>query len=331
MELADRKYVIISDLHLGDGGSADDFRDNENCLAAALDYYHERGYHLILLGDIEEFWQFDLGKIQQRYDATIYSRMRAFGDDCVHRVFGNHDIDWAVYPDPAKNDPLPAVSAVEALKLKNVQGRVCLLLTHGHQGSLDSDKNSWLSRAGVHLFARFESLAKFLRLYGQSSAIKSMIATDYERIMYSWACKNRAILICGHSHRAIFASRSHGEEMRARAGELQTMLQQANLSKKEEAGVRKDLQAVYREIWEEESKGRCLAPTDCSIASKPCYFNTGCGIYNDGLTAIEIADDRIALVKWPRDISAITAPEIYKQGKLSVIMEATVAPNLKPA
>jgi len=32
---------------------------------------------------------------------------------------------------------------------------------------------------------------------------------------------------------------------------------------------------------------------------KPTYFNTGCCCYNDGnLTGIEIADNKIRLVKW---------------------------------
>jgi UDP-2,3-diacylglucosamine pyrophosphatase LpxH len=322
LNLAGRKYVIISDLHLGDGGSADDFRENEMCLAVALDYYRQRDYHLILLGDVEEFWQFDLDSIRRRYDSTIYCRMREFGDDRVHRVFGNHDIDWAAYPDPAKNHPLPVVGAVEAIKLRNASGKAPILLTHGHQGSLDSDKNSWLSRAGVHFFAKFESAARFLGLYGQSTATKSMIATDYERIMYSWALKNKAILICGHSHRAIFASRSHCEEMRAKAGQLQSALRLADISKKREMEIRGELQSVYRKIWAEESRGRCIAPADRSGNPRPCYFNTGCCIYSDGLTAIEIANEMISLVKWPRDAGPTTTPAIFKRERVRNIVES---------
>ena len=58
--LEGRKYAVISDIHLGDGGRADDFRNNEETLGTALQHYRNSGYTLILLGDIEELWQFEL-------------------------------------------------------------------------------------------------------------------------------------------------------------------------------------------------------------------------------------------------------------------------------
>ena len=60
LETAGQKYVLLSDIHLGDGGRADDSRNNEQALVDALRHYAGAGYTLLLLGDIEEFWQFDL-------------------------------------------------------------------------------------------------------------------------------------------------------------------------------------------------------------------------------------------------------------------------------
>ena len=78
-----KKYAIISDCHMGDGGDADDFHENEPALMKALDHYRRRGYTLILLGDMEEMWQFDLDRIVERYDRNIYRKIRQFGDDRV--------------------------------------------------------------------------------------------------------------------------------------------------------------------------------------------------------------------------------------------------------
>jgi len=35
----------------------------------------------------------------------------------------------------------------------------------------------------------------------------------------------------------------------------------------------------------------------------PCYFNTGCGHFRNGITNIEIEGDKIRLIKWKRNKS----------------------------
>jgi hypothetical protein len=62
-----QKYVIISDLHMGDGGEADDFWKNKDTMLRALEHYKKNGFKLILLGDVEELWEFDIGEIKNRY------------------------------------------------------------------------------------------------------------------------------------------------------------------------------------------------------------------------------------------------------------------------
>jgi hypothetical protein len=68
LETDGQKYVMMSDIHLGDGGQADDLQNNERVLLDALSYYSGDGYTLVLLGDIEELWQFGLEAIVRRYD-----------------------------------------------------------------------------------------------------------------------------------------------------------------------------------------------------------------------------------------------------------------------
>ena len=154
------KFVILSDLHLGDGLVSDDFVDNEATLMKALRYYRTHNYHLILLGDIEEFWLFDIDSIVKRYNGSVYEEIRAFGDDRVHRVFGNHDSEWGRLKDPTRNTPLKVNFASEALKMHGGDGEVRVMLVHGHQGSRNSDKSSWISRFFVRLFKKLKPVAK---------------------------------------------------------------------------------------------------------------------------------------------------------------------------
>lgn len=300
LDTAGKKYVMMSDIHLGDGGKADDFHENEKVLEKALKKYKQEGYGLILLGDIEEFWQFDQEKINDRYNRSIYKAIRSFGDKQVFRVYGNHDIEWGTLEDPAKNQPVRAIAAFEALKLKDKDGNIRIMMVHGHQGSKESDKTSWLSRFAVRLFKFVEPLAGALGLYGHPSATKSQVAKDYERIMYGWAKKEKVILICGHSHRAIFAATSYLDRLEE---EMLDIGVQLRLRKDDRAfcdAKLKEMEKLRKKIADERVKDRDIEKVEKRGKPKPCYFNTGCALFTDGLTAIELDNDELRLVKWNR-------------------------------
>ena len=309
IEIQDRKYVIISDIHLGDGGGADDFHKNEKIVEKALDYYRTQGYTLILLGDIEELWQFDLHTVTKRYENTIYRAIREFGnhhnEDCVYRVFGNHDLEWGYSKDPIRNAMNGRVCATESLIMKDSEGNRRILLVHGHQGTGDSDKYAWVSRPFVRLFRYVEPMARNMALYRSPSITKSSVPKSYEKKLYSWAKKNRVLLICGHSHRAMFGSLSYADHLKTQIAFLGGT-QGENKAKLEKA---------HAELSEERRKGRENDPVDPGKKPLPCYFNTGCALYEGGMTAIEIFDDTIRLVKWRKD--ATVNPEPYQTESLS--------------
>jgi UDP-2,3-diacylglucosamine pyrophosphatase LpxH len=301
LPLENSKYLIISDIHFGDGGKSDDFRNNVDALKAALQYYNDNNYTLILLGDIEELWQFSLPTIVKRYKNRNYKYMKAFGNDRYIRVFGNHDIDWSTFRDPALKNPEKVHHAHEALKLVDSSGNVRVLLVHGHQGSTESDKLSWLSRIAVKGFKLVEPVAKAIGLYGHSSATKSQIATDYEQIMYAWARENMTILICGHSHRAIFASISYAVKLHDKLYEAQKEANAVKNNKEEYKKKRKVVEKLLDELMDETKKGRDIDPSAGEDKTLPCYFNDGCGLYTDGITNLEIDGDNIRLVKWDNE------------------------------
>jgi UDP-2,3-diacylglucosamine pyrophosphatase LpxH len=309
-----QKYVIMSDLHMGDGGKADDLRHNKDTLIRALDHYKKRNFKLILLGDIEELWQFDIEEIEDTYGKDIYAKMRKFGKDNVYRVYGNHDKDW-ILQDPLRKEDSDSRRAVEALKMKGKDGRTSVLLIHGHQGSVESDKNSWISRILVkRVFKPVEPLAKKLKLYGHSSAAKSQIAKNYERILYFWAKKNKIIIICGHSHRAIYASKSYINRLRDIIHVLQKDTSAHRRDKQRVEKNRKKITSLVKKIAGEKLLGREINPAEKNKIPVPCYFNCGCGLFKDGMTTLEIENDIIRLVKWHRKPKRDRFSKLYQDG-----------------
>lgn len=310
----DRKIVLFSDLHVGGGGKADDFRNNQGVFERALDHYRKNDFTVVLLGDIEELWQFDLKEIVKKYDSGVYRRLRAFPKDRFYRVHGNHDAEWGTPDDPARQTDGSIGAATEALKLKDKKGQARILLVHGHQGSSESDKHSWASRFFVRLYRKIEPIIK---VDPHSSATKSQIAKDYERILYRWAKKSRVILICGHSHRAIFASISYVEKLEEEIRKIQKVIFENRENKPLVKKEMKKLEKVFAKKLHEETRNRGIVRVEPRGKPLPCYFNTGCGLYTDGLTAIEIEDDEIRLVKWNRELKRRDRKEDFGKGSLS--------------
>ena len=313
VEIGGNRFVMISDLHLGNGSYWDNFRDNLKSLQSALIHYLENGYKLMLLGDIEELWQFDLPTIAKRYKNRSYRYMKSYGKDRFYRVFGNHDIDWSTFVDPVLKNPQKIHHAHEALKLVDSNGNVRVLMLHGHQGSTESDKFSWLSRIAVKDFKLVEPLAKAVGLYGHTSATKSQIATDYEQIMYAWAKENNIILICGHSHRAIFASISYAMKLNEKLRQAQLEANTVIDNKEEYKKKRKIVEKLLDELMDETKKGRDIDPSAGDKNTLPCYFNDGCGLYTYGITNLEIDGDNIRLIKWDND----GKQTVFEKGLLS--------------
>ncbi len=325
LETKGKKYAILSDIHLGNGGRADDFHRNEQVFLDALDHYKDNEYTLILLGDIEELWQFDLCTIIARYGNTVYSKMKQIGETRIRRVFGNHDYEWGGFEDPARTNGKQPGLADEALKLKDRDGNVRFLLVHGHQGSIESDKYAWFSRFWARIFKGIEPVARRTGLYRQRSATKSQVTKSYERTLYSWTKENKVILICGHSHRAIFASKSYADRLLDKIAELKAENAMRGTRKPDrEANYRKIAQ-LEREWGDEKEKGRVIESADPDNEPLPCYFNCGCGLYTDGITLLEIDGALIKLVKWERGISGVTQFKVYKSGNLDDFVDRVTA------
>lgn len=294
LDTKNKKYAIISDLHMGNGSGVDKFKNNEEVVLRALNFYYMNNYSLILLGDIEELWRFSLSEILKRYNNTIYKTIRKYGNSRVHRIYGNHDIDWKNI-DPVRVYTNGDSLAQEALKLRDIKGRARILLIHGHQGTNDADRFSWLSRPFIKGYKYIEPV---FDLFEQPSAPQSPIISSYEKKRYVWAKKNSLILICGHTHRAVFGSRSKIDVLRSEIRELRKDFDKTKDLQKRKKIISSILSKEY-----DISKERFLGRQFDSLGTdpSPCYFNTGCGLYKDGLTLLEVVDDKIKLVKWNKN------------------------------
>jgi len=72
-----------------------------------------------------------------------------------------------------------------------------------------------------------------------------------------------------------------------------------------------------RRKWRKEKRrNRATAPIEPNGTPAPCYFNSGCGIYNEGITNLEIENNQIRLVKWNRENGPNAGRAVYEKGEL---------------
>lgn len=264
-------FVLFSDHHKGDGSAADDFKENADLYEAALSYYAERDFRLIILGDSEECWENAIDPILERYGSIIQKEVDLAVSDLRGRkvrVLGNHDKELSPKAPGRKAwrrmwPPLEPVVYREGLCLGPD-----IFLVHGHQGRFFDDIAWRASRWAVKFI--WKSIQKLFLIGSEGPARNPRLKQKLERRYYLWARKKGILLICGHTHRAMFGSVAHFEG----AGE--------------EAGRRPE--------------GSAFEPPP--LKPVPCYFNTGCCCYTDGLTGLEIDRGRIRLVSWQRPASA---------------------------
>ena len=67
MDKKDLKWIVFSDHHRGRRDRADDFLRCEPAYINALKHYLNEGYTLVLLGDVEEFWENPFWTVMNKY------------------------------------------------------------------------------------------------------------------------------------------------------------------------------------------------------------------------------------------------------------------------
>jgi hypothetical protein len=287
------RFAILSDQHKGARDRADAFPQCEAAYRAALTSYRERGFTLILLGDVEELWEQGWSTVLRHYEDLI--RFEAsFGPDRYVRVFGNHDDDWM---DPklvtkrlAPLLPVPVVYEGLRFDMRDGDRSIGMLfLVHGHQGTLFSQKWCGLSRFFLRIWRPLQ------RIFGfqvRTPSTDPCLRGDHDRAMYEWAAaQTKVILIAGHTHRPVWSSRTHLQKLEAERAALQATGDPADPTYVRGLASL-DAQIARRRVEH--------PPCRDTVKTVPAYFNTGCCIFDDGdITGMELEDGMLRLVKWP--------------------------------
>ncbi|NTV17655.1 MAG: metallophosphoesterase [Chlorobiaceae bacterium] len=284
------KVLILSDLHMGNGGRLDEFRQNSELVKAMLEkYYLPEKYSLVLNGDIEELFKFSLESIVSEwkdfYDLFLEFEKNGF----FWKTWGNHDaalLDMREYR--------LASSLVESVKFHYEDETI--LLFHGHQAALVLWQTcSILSRA-VIFFLRY--FAKPLGIRNFSVAYNSRQRFAIEQLIYEFSNQSKIVSIIGHTHRPLFESLSKADFLNYRIEELCRSYRAGDSEKR--SAIKQTIIELKIELDNCYKKGKIsgLRSGIYNNITIPSVFNSGCTIGKRGITAIEIEGSTIRLVYW---------------------------------
>jgi UDP-2,3-diacylglucosamine pyrophosphatase LpxH len=282
------KFIIFSDQHKGTRNGADDFLICEPSYLAALDYYHQSGFHYIALGDCEELWENTWFNVKKAQQPSFEKEKQFIPGNAFIKIFGNHDLFWdndPIAPFQLKSTYGYDVPIYEGVVLSTeVSGRpLNIFCTHGHQGDEVSDGN-WFSKFFVSKI--WAPLQSYLKINPNTPAYDNNLKTLHNTLMYEWSAEqNGLLLITGHTHQPVFESLTHIERLYR---QLLFARQQKDKS--------------MEESLDTEINNRKFNATEVNVdylAMKPTYFNSGCCCYDDGeITGIEISEGCLRLVEW---------------------------------
>lgn len=286
IELNDEdRYVIFSDLHMGNGGRADDFLQNSELFRRVVDeHYRPRNYSLVLNGDVEELQRFSLDSIRRRWP-EIYELFDAFArQGRFYRLIGNHDL-------PLLFDKRHGFSILEAIRF--VYGGDNIFVFHGHQTTESFEKHY----ESVRFILRY--LATPLRIKNYEVSHNSAKRFRTERLVYDFATKKKILSIIGHTHRPLFESMSKVDSLKFEIERLCRKYPKAGEQKKKHIEQRiQEHKEELESIHQAEDQNGAPASLYRENLVVPCMFNSGCVLGKRGITALEIENGNLSLVHW---------------------------------
>jgi UDP-2,3-diacylglucosamine pyrophosphatase LpxH len=290
LELDDSSRVVfLSDLHMGDGGRGDDLEPNREIALVALGrWYLERGYTLVLGGDIEDLQKYKLPKIRKAW-GELYELFDAFAErGSLRKLVGNHDLGLL----REKDYPYELLHG-----LRLVRGGRTVFCFHGHQASKLFVKYLYLGDFVVRY------VAKPLKVKNSSISGDSRQRFKAERRIYRASKKLGIVSVCGHTHRPLFESLSKYDSLR---WSIEELLREYAICPPERRQKIAEIIGIYRAECERLDKAELRWDLSKSLYEEkalliPCVFNSGCATGKNGITALEIEGGRIGLVHWARE------------------------------
>jgi predicted phosphodiesterase len=283
----DSKFVVFSDLHMGDGSNKDDFKQNAELFKTTIaEYYYPKGFSMILNGDVEELQRYSLSKIENAWE-PVYDILAMFDrSNRLYKLIGNHDITLQL---PDRHPPRLKIR--DSLTLQSKYGD--LHLFHGHQASNTYRKFNKLMGYTLRY------IANPLRIKNFSVAHDSRKQYAIERKVYHHASFRKRVAIIGHTHRPLFESLSKAERLKYRIEQL--CRKYAKAPEKKQKPIKKVIKSHKKElkkIFPNKAAVNQHSHIYHSIFHIPCLFNSGCVIGKRGMTCLEIEHGQVALVHW---------------------------------
>jgi predicted phosphodiesterase len=210
------KIIFFSDVHRGDNSLSDDFAHNQNIYYYALEYYYNRGFSYIEVGDGDELWEHSKFKYLRRaHSDTYYLLKKYYDDNRFMMLYGNHnmhlkyeyfvrknlDYFYDEYEEKEK-ELFKGIEVNEAIILENEETGKEILVTHGHQGDFMNDQ-MW---ALMMFVSRY--IWRFLNIVGFRNPVspaKNIVKRHkIEKNFSKWIELNETMMIIGHTHRPKF-------------------------------------------------------------------------------------------------------------------------------
>ena len=211
------KFIIMSDCHRGQGNYADNFLQNQNVYFGALQYYFDRGYTYIELGDGDELWENrNMKNIINVHSDVFWMLSRFYAQNRFYMIYGNHDIvkrkrnfmenNFEEYYCDSQNcciSLFPGMRALQSIILEDSDTHNRIFLAHGHQGSLANDTFWRITRFLVRNVWKPLELIGFNDPTGEGRTRKKREIIEKE--LSAYADDKGEILIAGHTHRPVFS------------------------------------------------------------------------------------------------------------------------------
>lgn len=280
------RYVFLSDLHMGDGGTRDDLAHNRELLEPLLfRHYLERGFTLVLNGDIEDLSKFRYPDIRSAW-ASLYEIFDAFAKaGRLRKIVGNHDLGLLKIRDYP-------YERIHGLALEH--GPDLLFVFHGHQGSPFFTKHDYIS----HFVVRY--LARPLAIKNASVDDHGKRRFKLEQRIYRASKSLGIAAVIGHTHRPLFESRSKYDSLRWAIEELVAEYPSARGERRTAIVEMVDLYRAELARLGKRELDRSLVGSryDRGPLLVPCLFNSGCATGRYGITALELDGGSLSLVQW---------------------------------
>lgn len=281
------KYVIFSDFHIGNRKMRDDFTKNSAMFIEIIKgYYFEKGYKLILNGDVEELQRVKLSTIKSKW-ADLYSVFDEFDrDGRFYKIVGNHDAALYKHKHSDINRKL-----FDGLRFDYFGNKIFIF--HGHQLSSYYTRLHSISGFFLRYIVNPLGIKNITRSYINQKLLKT------ELKIYEYSKSKGIISIVGHTHRPLFESMSEIEVLKIKIENLIRSYMKANDENKEliKLIIEKYRDDIEKMIVENGSLATINATYNNNLTI-PAIFNCGCVIGKNGITAIEFENGHISLVIW---------------------------------